>query len=214
MEKIFVKYLNKFLNLYFFAYPKQFVPDLYRFYSQIVDILNVDIKAKYPHVEVCSYTEDDLFNLLQLDPNMEAVFLHRLERSIFLKEPEHPLLPFLATLMKLKTGIELYYSTEIGPGLNIQHGFGIVIGPRCTIGNNFVVHQGVTIGHKKLYSPDETIIIGNEVVAFAGAKILGNVRIGDRAQIGANAVLITDAEADSLYVGAPAKKIKTLEQVL
>ena len=96
---------------------------------------------------------------------------------------------------------------NIGQGLNIQHGIGVVIGARNKIGNNCIIHQGVTIGQRRLYSPHECAVIGNNVTIFAGAKIVGSVRIGDDVQIGANAVLLSDAEPNSTYVGIPARKL-------
>lgn len=207
MKKIFASYLDKFLNLYFFNYPQDLVPDLFSYFESTYDILILDIQAKYPKHEKINLLDDALFHLLQLDTTIEAIFYYRLERAIFLKNPDHPLLPYLANLMKIKTGIELYYSTEIGQGLIIQHSGGIVVGPRNKIGSNCLIYQGVTIGQRRIYSPNECTFIGNNVTFFAGAKIIGSVKIGDNVKIGANAVLLNDAEPDSTYVGVPARKL-------
>ncbi len=208
-KDVFINYLNKFLSLYFIHYPKHYVSGLFPFYLEIKDILNFDVQCKYPRIDLRTFSKSDLFNLFQIDAALEAVFYYRLERSIFLREPEHPLLPFLANLMRMKSGIEFYYSTEVGPGLNIQHGVGVVVGPRCKIGKNFVIHQGVSIGQKNIHSPNDSVTIGDEVVVFSGAKIIGNLKIGDYAQIGANAVVRDDVESHSVYVGIPAKKIRS-----
>ncbi len=207
MEKLFVGYLDKFLSLYFSQYPKDLIFSLFPYFESIQNILIVDIQAKYPQYENNDLLKANLFHLLEQDTTIEAIFYYRLERAIFLNHPEHILLPYLANLMKIKTGIELYYSTEIGQGLNIQHGIGIVIGARNKIGNNCIIHQGVTIGQRRLYSPHECAFIGNNVTIFAGAKIVGSIRIGDNVQIGANAVLLNDAEPNSTYVGIPARKL-------
>jgi serine O-acetyltransferase len=210
MKKNFIEYLNKFLKLYYLHYPENLIDDCYKYFPSFKDLLLADIKSKHPRVETSDLSDEKLMNIIQLDTCIEAIFYYRLERAIFLESPDHPLLPYLANLMKIKTGIELYYSTDIGPGLNVQHGTGIVVGPRFKIGSNFMIHQGVTIGQKYLNSPHETIIIGNDVTIFAGAKILGNTRIGNNVQIGANAVLITDADSNSVYAGIPAKKIRSI----
>jgi len=175
--------------------------------------LRASIEAKKG---IPKYSEGDwekILTLLQLDTALEGTFLYLVQREIYTEDPESAVLPYLATLCRLRTGMEIYYSTRIGAGLNIQHGTGIVIGPRCTIGKNFIVHQGVTLGQRHLHSPLETIHIGDNVTVFAGATILGPSTIGDNVQIGANAVLIGDAEANSVYVGSPARKVSTLKKV-
>jgi serine O-acetyltransferase len=144
---------------------------------------------------------------------MEAAFYYRLERAIYLDDPNHVMLSYLANLMKMKTGVELYYSTEIGPGLKIQHGTGIVVGSGYKIGHNFTIHQGVTLGQRRQAESTGTVIIGNNVTIFAGAKIFGRLRIGDNVIIGANAVLLNDAESNSTYVGMPARKVITVGQI-
>jgi len=153
-------------------------------------------------------SSEELVDIMQVDSTIEAVFLYRLEREIFLQDKENIYLSYLARLMRNRTGCEIYYSTEIGKGFNIQHGFGIVIGPRFKIGDNFIVHQGVTLGQKNLNSPNERILIGNNVTIFAGATVLGNIEIGNNVQIGANSVVLSNVESNSIYVGTPAKKIK------
>ena len=169
--------------------------------------IQFDIAFKYSG-KIKVNDEKELVELLQNDPTLEAIFLYRLERAIYLKEDNNEFLPILASYMRIRTGSEIYYSTDIGKGFNVQHGFGIVIGPRFKIGNNFTIHQGVTLGQKNLYSPDEVITVGNNVTIFAGASILGNINIGDNAKIGANSVVLTDIEENSVYAGVPAKRVK------
>ena len=92
---------------------------------------------------------------------------------------------------------------DIGPGLIIQHGFATVIAAR-KIGANCWVNQQVTIGFKR---PDERPVLGDGVLVYAGAKILGNVTIGDGAQIGANAVVLHDVPPFHTAVGVPAHNL-------
>lgn len=209
MKTTLISFLHKFLTLYYLEYPRNLVDELYDGFLSVQDILFADVQAKYQRLSK-KEIEYNFLNILQKDTTIEAILYYRLERALFLKNPQHELLPFLANLMKIKTGMELYYSTEIGPGFNIQHGFGIVIGPRHKIGSNFIIHQGVTLGQKNVFSPDEAIVIGNDVTLFAGAKVLGKVSIGDNVQVGANAVLLYDAEPNSVYAGVPAKKVRTI----
>ncbi|HVJ97091.1 MAG TPA: serine acetyltransferase [Acidimicrobiia bacterium] len=92
-------------------------------------------------------------------------------------------------------------SSEIGPGLFIQHGFATIVAAR-RLGANCWVNQQVTIGFD---APDERPVLGDGVSVHAGAKILGAVTIGDGARIGANAVVIHDVPAGSTAVGVPAR---------
>jgi serine O-acetyltransferase len=210
MKDVYVRYLEKFLDVNFIDYPRELVADSFRFVPGILEILRLDISAKYPRWPTSFLDGDALFYNFYRDVCIEAVFYYRLERAIFNCDPDYTLLPYLATLMRIRTGMELYYSTEIGPGFEVLHGSGIVIGPRYKIGTNFKIYQGVTLGQKHQYSPQETIIIGNNVSVFSGAKILGNVQIGDNVQIAANSVLLSNAESNSVYAGIPARRVKAL----
>ena len=96
---------------------------------------------------------------------------------------------------------------EIGGGLFIQHGFATMIAAE-KIGENCWINQQVTIGYKdNTRSP----IIGNNVMITCGAKVLGNITVGDNSVIGANAVVVKDVEPGSTMVGIPAKPINTRE---
>ena len=122
-------------------------------------------------------------------------------------------LPYFANLMRTKTAIEIYYSADIGPRFNIGHGAGLVIGPGHVIGSDFVAYDGVTLGQRHPRHPRETIIVGNHCKVCTGAKVLGQVRIGDHVRVAANAVLLTDAEAYCTYAGVPAVKVASRPSV-
>lgn len=207
-----INYLKKFLDLYLFSSPKDSLSGISEHINAVRQKTISAVNSKRPGRLPLSADWNAIIAMLQIDAGLEATFLYLLQRDIFLKESSHPILPMLANLSRLRTGIEIYYSTEIGEGFNIQHGCGIVIGPRCKIGRNFIIHQGVTIGQKHLNSPDETAKIGDDVTIFAGAKILGNVHIGNGTQVAANAVVLSDLEAHSIYAGVPARKVGTVKQ--
>jgi serine O-acetyltransferase len=191
----------------YIKYPKELLNSIEPFMHQSITQTIIDANEKYKGKTQFKSWED-LLSIIQMDPTIETVLFYRLERQIFLSNPESLLLPYLASTMKRRTGAEIYYSTNIGKGFNIQHGFGIVVGPRFKIGDYFTIHQGVTLGQKNLNSPNEKILIGNNVSIFANASILGNIKIGNNAKIGANSVLLTDVEENSVYAGVPAKRIK------
>lgn len=98
------------------------------------------------------------------------------------------------------TGADIPLNSQIGGGLLIPHPNGIVIHPSAVIGPNCLIFQQVTIGHRKNGLP----VICGHVDIGAGAKILGGVRIGDHARIGANAVVLHDVPNGKIAVGVPA----------
>jgi len=209
MTAVLTDYFATVLGRFFFEYPKRHVGRIHERFAAVSTLFLSDLAAKYPAYSGRQPADRELVEMIQLDPCLEAVLLYRVERSLFLDDPDDPLLPYLAALMRLKTGIELYYSTEIGPGLNVMHGVGVVVGPRYRIGRNFIINHGATVGQSGAHEP-ESVIIGDNVRIFAGAKVIGGVRIGDNVHIGANAVLIDDAESNSVYLGVPARKVRDL----
>lgn len=116
-------------------------------------------------------------------------------------------LKLIYKFFQLISGIQLPIGTRIGYGLRFFHYNCIVIAQQTIIGNNVSIHQGVTIG-RTFNGPKAGVpTIGNSVVIFAGAKILGNVRIGNNAVIGANAVVVSDVPDNSVCVGVPGRII-------
>lgn len=207
MEQLLVRYLKKFMDNYLFAYPPWLLDNVGRYLPKVLEDYVLDLEKLGYRL---SGPGEELFNIIQVNAQLEAIFYYRLERAMFLEDPKHPALAFIANLMRLKTGVEIYYSAQIGPGLVVAHGTGTVVGPRHIIGRNFTIYQGVTIGQSRPYAQHEYVAIGDDVTLFAGAKVLGKVVIGDGVWLAANAVLLGDAEPYSLYAGAPARKIKEL----
>jgi len=137
----------------------------------------------------------------------QATVLYRVSHALFLVAPEDPLLDMLSYIMRTRTGIEVYYSSTIGEGFRIIHGEGLVLGPRNRIGKNFTVYQGVTLGQRRQNSPEESLEIGDDCIVFAGARILGTLKLGNRVTVAANAVLLCDAQEGATYGGVPARRI-------
>jgi serine O-acetyltransferase len=82
---------------------------------------------------------------------------------------------------------------------------GVVIGETAEVGDDVVLFHGATLGGRSMRHGKRHPTLGNRVVVGAGAKILGPVRIGDGAQIGANAVVVKDVPAGAVAVGVPAE---------
>jgi serine O-acetyltransferase len=109
----------------------------------------------------------------------------------------------LRTFIQCATGIELHCETRVGHRLLIEHFGGIIISGDAIIGDDVVIRQGVTIGLRTTGNRGAPII-GDRVDIGAGAKLLGNIRIGSDAIIGANAVVLCDVPEGALAVGVPA----------
>jgi N-acetylglucosaminyldiphosphoundecaprenol N-acetyl-beta-D-mannosaminyltransferase len=104
-------------------------------------------------------------------------------------------------------GIELPYSASVGRRVVFEHQHGIVVHGDAVIGDDCVIRQGVTLGMRDVARAREAPVLGQGVNVGAGAKILGRVRVGDRADIGANAVVLEDVPAGALAVGVPARVV-------
>jgi serine O-acetyltransferase len=104
-------------------------------------------------------------------------------------------------------GIELPYSAKIGRRVVIEHQGAIVIHGDSVIGHECTIRQGVTLGNRHPNEPRQAPVLGRGVNIGAGAKILGRVRVGDNANIGANVVVLRDVPAGHTAVGIPAKNI-------
>jgi len=109
----------------------------------------------------------------------------------------------LYKLVQIITGIELPCEVPIGQGFIIEHSGSIIVSGFAHFGDHCRIRTGVVIGLSRVEDPCAPHF-GNEVDIGAGAKILGNIRIGNRVLIGANAVVITDVPDDSIAVGVPA----------
>ena len=102
--------------------------------------------------------------------------------------------------------IYLNYDSEIGPGFCIVHKGGVRVVSGVRMGENVTINCQVTIGRSMLGRHDAPII-GNNVHISIGARILGNVSIGDNVLIGANAVVLDDIPPNGIAVGVPARFI-------
>lgn len=105
---------------------------------------------------------------------------------------------------QFKYGIHIGTSTPIGKGLHIEHGDGVYLNVK-SIGENFTVYQGVTLGS----SPNSGIpTVGNNVTVYMGAKVFGDVVLKDNCVVGANAVVTRDVDENAVVVGIPARRIR------
>ena len=126
-----------------------------------------------------------------------------------------PLIPRLITeLAHSETGIDIHPGATIGTHFTVDHGTGVVIGATCIIGNNVKLYQGVTLGAKSFCldengNPVKGIprhpILGNNIVVYSNATILGRITIGDNVVIGGNIWVTEDVPAGSVIRQGDAK---------
>jgi serine O-acetyltransferase len=131
-----------------------------------------------------------------------SMLLYRLMQA----SRRHRLAPLEMLFNKLNaaSGCIIGRGAEFGPGFVLIHSNGVVINGSVRGGDNVMIEHQVTIGAERRQSPE----LGNDVFVGAGAKIIGSVTIGDRARVGANAVVLRDVPADATVVGIPAKPIE------
>jgi serine O-acetyltransferase len=113
----------------------------------------------------------------------------------------------LSQLTRFLTGIEIHPGAQIGRGLFIDHGMGVVIGETAEIGDDVTLYHGITLGGTSLEKGKRHPTLGDRVVVGAGAKILGAITIGSDTRIGANAVVVKSVPANSVVVGVPGQNI-------
>jgi len=145
--------------------------------------------------------------VLLLYQGLHAVINHRLAH-FFYKARLFLIARLISQIGRHMTGIEIHPGAKIGRGFFIDHGMGVVIGETTIIGDNVLLYQGVTLGGTGLEKGKRHPTIGNNVVIGTGAKVLGNITVGDNSYIGANAVVIKDVPPNSTVVGVPGRITK------
>ena len=142
---------------------------------------------------------------------LHAVLLYRLSRALC--KAHVPLLPLIFTrLAQHVFAVDIDYAAELGPGIAIVHGFGLVVGRGARIEGNCCLFHGVTLGNRGSEwigsdEPDGQPVLERDIIVGAGAKILGPVRVGRNCVIGANAVVLKDVPPCSVVAGVPARVI-------
>ena len=121
-------------------------------------------------------------------PGLHAMWAHRVENFLWRKK-----LRFIARLMatytRSKTGIEIHPGATIGRRVFIDHGMGVVIGETAIVGDDVTIYHGVTLGGRSLKKGKRHPTIENKVILGAGAKVLGDITIGEGSTISANQVV-------------------------
>jgi serine O-acetyltransferase len=140
-------------------------------------------------------------------PGVHALLSHRVAHV--LHEAGVPIVPrTLALVTRAVTGIEIHPAAQIGEGLFIDHGNGVVVGETAQIGENVTLYQGVTLGGTGFATGKRHPTVQDNVTIGSGAKLLGPITIGHGAKIGANSVVIHDVPPNSTVVGNPGHPVR------
>jgi len=164
----------------------------------ILDSIQRDIKAALERDPAARNPIDVVLTY----PGFHARQLHRLAHT--LHQAQVPLLPGLvAALNRFLTGIEIHPGAQIGEGLFIDHGMGVVIGETAEIGDDCHLTQGVTLGGTSNRREKRHPTLGIGVFVGAGAKLIGAITVGDHARIGAGSVVVSNVPENATVVGVP-----------
>jgi serine O-acetyltransferase len=147
------------------------------------------------------------FEIALLYCGLHAIILYRIANFLF--KLKIPIIPrAISQFARFFTGIEIHPGARIGRGLFIDHGMGVIIGETAIVEDNVTLYQGVTLGGTGKEKGKRHPTIGSNVVIGAGAKVLGNISVGDNSYVGANAVVIKDVPPNSTVVGVPGRITK------
>jgi serine O-acetyltransferase len=120
-----------------------------------------------------------------------------------------PFIPrLISQIARFLTGVEIHPGAKIAPGFFIDHGMGVVIGETTEIGENVTIYQGVTLGGTGKERGKRHPTLGHNVVVGVGAKVLGNIKIGDHVKIGGGSVVIHSVPDYCTVVGVPAEIVR------
>lgn len=157
-------------------------------------IFDRDPAARNPLEVICCY------------PGLHALVLYRIANYL-----HHRAIPFLPRLLshigRFLTGIEIHPGATLGKGVVIDHGMGVVIGETAIVGDYCLIYQGVTLGGTGKETGKRHPTLGCSVVVGAGAKVLGNITIGDYARVGAGSVVLHPVPSSCTVVGIPGRNL-------
>ncbi|MGN0307457.1 MAG: serine O-acetyltransferase EpsC [Lachnospiraceae bacterium] len=148
-----------------------------------------------------------------LYPSFKVMLHYRIAHRLYLKK-HYFLARWISQRGVRKTGIEIHPGAQIGKGLFIDHGNGVIIGETTIIGDNCTLYQGVTLGGTGKEQGKRHPTLGNNVMVSAGAKVLGSFTIGDNSKIGAGSVVLSEVPPGSTVVGVPGRVVKRRHMTL
>ena len=149
----------------------------------------------------------NLLYIFLLYPCVHAIILHRVAH-FFHCIHFYFTARLISQFSRFITQIEIHPAAKIGKNLFIDHGAGVIIGETTIIGDDCTLYQQVTLGGVNFNKVKRHPTLKNNVIVGCGAKVLGNITIGQNVKIGANSVVIKNVEDNDVVAGIPAKSLK------
>ena len=140
-------------------------------------------------------------------PGFHALALHRVAHALE-RWRLHLLARLLSQFTRFWTGVEIHPAATIGRGVFIDHGMGLVIGETAEVGDDVTLYQGVTLGGTGKERGKRHPTLGRGVMVGVGAKVLGDIRIGEGSKIGAGAVVVAAVPPNCTVVGIPGRVVR------
>jgi serine O-acetyltransferase len=169
----------------------------------ILKDIKEDFSNAYKNDPALNSWMDFLFNYR----GIWAVAWHRVAHAIY-KANFKSLARVISGFSQFMTNVEIHPAAQLGSRVFIDHGMGVVIGETTIIEDDVLIYQGVTLGGVSLTHGKRHPTIRKGVVIGAGAKVLGNIEIGENAKIGANSVVVKPVPECSTAIGIPAHVIQ------
>lgn len=149
----------------------------------------------------------NILEVLLCYPGLHALIAYRLAHKLY--KWHIPLIPrIISYITRIITGIEIHPAAKIGRKFFIDHGEGVVIGETTIIGDEVLIYQQVTLGGTGKEHGKRHPTLGDNVIVGAGAKILGNITIGNGTRIGAGSVVVDDVPEHSTVIGVPGRVVQ------
>ena len=145
--------------------------------------------------------------LFLLYPSIHAMIMYRMSHFFYTKK-RFFIARLISQVSRFFTQIEIHPGAQIGDGILIDHGSGVVIGETAELGDRITIYHGTTLGGTGKEKGKRHPTVGNNVVIGAGSKVLGNIKIGSNSKIGANSVVLDDVPEGATVVGIPGKVVK------
>jgi serine O-acetyltransferase len=143
----------------------------------------------------------------------QALQIHRIGHWLWTHDRQ-PLGLVPASQMSRQFGIDIHPAARFGHGIMLDHATGLVVGETAVVGNRVSILQSVTLGGTGKEDGDRHPKIGDGVLISAGAKILGNIHVGEGAKVGAGSVVLQDVPAHTTVAGSPGKSRRQTDDQL
>ena len=140
-------------------------------------------------------------------PGVHALLLHRISHYLW-KKGLFLLARLISHANRFLTGIEIHPAAEIGRGVFIDHGMGVVIGETAVVGDGCLIYKGVVLGGTTTEKAKRHPTLGKKIIVGSNACILGNISIGDYVRIGSGSVVVKDVPPHATVVGVPGRIIE------